>query len=176
MPTSPTEAPTTAHPMGAGGRGFSWFMQALGLAGAGALLAPVIVTPPLRDSPASVTILVAGAVLVLALTTCIGIEIRHSAVMLTPEGLEYRGVGYRVRAAWPAVRFLGSGQLLVEQGSFEPQSWMRILWPLGLLNGSAARAHAKARLVHLRYYDDAWPDGRLAADLRRVAPGLLPPA
>lgn len=178
MPTSPTEAPTATHPLGAGGRRFSWFIQGLGIVGAGALLAPPVVTPPLWDSPATVIVLAVGAVLVLALTTRIGIDIRRSALVLTAEGLDYQGVGYRVRAAWSAVRYLGSGspRLLVEAGSFELQGWFKGLWAVGVVTAHGAQAQAKARLVHLKYYDDAWPNGRLAADLRRLAPGLLPPS
>jgi hypothetical protein len=177
MQTSPTGAPIATHPLAARWHWFSWFLQGLGVVLAGVLLAPPIMTPTLRDSLLVLMLLPLSAVLMLALTTRLGMETRRSALVLTAAGLDLQGVGYRVRAAWPAVRFLDSGppMLLIEKGTFEPQGWMRILWPLGIVAGSAAAARARAHVVHLKYYDDAWPDGRLAADLRRLAPGLLPP-
>jgi hypothetical protein len=168
----------TAYPLARRWRLVGWIFPPLGL-----VLGTALLWPPINHTLPLVLVMVPFAVALLALCTVIAVDFQRCRLQLGPGGIDYLGIGYRVRAPWPAVRYVDADgpKLILDQPELTVLPWLGLLLKIyrmvelmGL--GHRAAILARTRLIDLRLLTeaDADADGPLA-ELRRRAPQLFPP-
>lgn len=162
----------------------------------GLIFAGLILWSFLSASPDALTTVVAVLIagFFLGLTLAIAVGIRQVRLVLTPAGIVYHNLGYRVVAPWANVAGVGviaSGSssyegLLLRQASTETDPWLNagikaspLLALIGAFTGRfVTRVGSPDDLgngIPVGLFDPNWQDNALGATIRRYAPHAFPP-
>jgi hypothetical protein len=166
---------------------------------AGVIFAALILWSFLSASPApdGLTLVVAIVIALFFLSLClaVAIGIRQVRLVITPAGIVYHNLGYRIVAPWANVTGVGvitsgsasyDGLLLARSGT-EADAWLSagikaapLLALIGAFTGRfVTRAGSLDDLsngIPVGLFDPTWQDDALGATIRRYAPHAFAPA
>jgi len=172
----PGSLPDATYPLARRWRLVGWIFPPLGLGPDVALL-----WPPVNHTLPLALVMVPYAIAVLGLCAVIARDFQRCRLRLGPGGVDYLGIGYRVRAAWSVVRYDGRDgpRLILDRPELTVLPWLGLLLKVhrvAELMGRGRRATIldRTRFIDLRLLSEAGTGGPLA-DLRRPAPQLFPP-
>ncbi len=164
---------------------------------AGLIFAGLILWSFLSASPDALTMVAAVIIALsfLGLTIAIAVGIRQVRLVLTPAGIVYHNLGYRIVAPWANVTGVGvitSGSssykgLLLRQSGAEADAWLNmgikaspVLALIGAFTGRfVTRVGSLDDLgngIPVGLFDPNWQDNALGATIRRYAPHAFAPA
>ena len=144
------------------------------------VLTVVILFVVLRPSE-RIFILPVAALLVLAMALAAWLSTR-TRLVISPEGIAYYGIGYRVRSSWENVegyakRVMGVNSvecLILRQPGIELDRWLDLGYKaLPVAQGAALATGQAVPRNHLNRYEDAIPVSLFAEDWRSSEIGVL---
>ena len=139
--------------------------------------------------PLTIGVAVVGAAIFVAIGIAVYLGISQVRLVLTPAGISYHSVGYRVSAPWANVTGIGvitegayaHDGLLLRDAQVDLDPWLGAgvkAGPLFALLGAftgrfvsrTGSVEALGQGIPLGLFDPAWQDGPLGATIRRYAP------
>lgn len=163
------------------------------------VFAGIVLWIMLSGSPApdalTIGVAVIGAGVFVAIGVAVYLGISQVRLVLTPAGISYHSVGYRVSAPWANVTGVGvisegayaHDGLLLRDAQVDLDAWLGagvkagpLFTILGAFGGRfvsrTGSVDALGQGIPVGLFDPAWQDGPLGATIRRYAPQAFAPA
>jgi hypothetical protein len=167
---------------------YAFIFPALGL-GVSFFLLQLVFTSSQPTGGGTKAVAIVGSAIILAISFAVFVAVMRIRLEVSPEGIVYYGIGYRVRTTWGNITGMGdvwtgrqsSKGLLLNEPGLEMSRWLgsgvKALPFLNVINGLTGHGtnttgdiNAYGKIIPVGSLLRHWEEGKLGETIRRYAP------